>query len=201
MISFYSIPTFLAAMAFFFTGWFVMSKNWKATLNRAFGTVCFILFIWTMSVSVTYSTQNPVVAKFFAVFTCMDIAVVPPTYYWLVAEILKLRKEQKWVILTFMITLVQLPLFLFTDLIILAEPHHYFYGYYSSAGPWHPAHLVIWYGIMARPFYLMFKTFLKVRKDYSVEANRKKYLVLAFIVVCFCSIDFVPKYGIEYYPF
>lgn len=199
-MSFYSIPTLLGALAFFAIGLFVLSKNWRAEVNISFGVLCFILFNWEMSYTVCYSTSNPAIARVFADFACTNIAFSAPALYWLAMTTLGLARERRWVILSLIVIVVQMPLFLLTDLYLQA-PHHYFFGYYSHAGPWHPYHLVTWYGILARPFFLITRAFLKARQHSSIEANRIKYLALAYMSVCGCSLDYIPKYGVEYYPF
>lgn len=199
-MSFYSIPTLLGALSFLVIGLIVFLKNRKAELNLSFAFLCLILFNWEISYTICYSTKNPAVAQFFADFACTNIAFAAPGLYWLAITTLNLANEKKWLILSVIITIVQLPGFLFTDL-FLEAPHEYFFGYYSNAGPWHPFYLLLWYGILARPFLLVFLTFMKIRKEYSIEANRTKHIALAYMLVCFCSTDYIPKYGIEYYPF
>ena len=196
----YSIPPLLGTITSLIIGSVVFSRNRRSPLHRYFFYFCLCLSGWLFGYTISYSATNPVTAGYFADLACTCVALTAPALYAFTAVYVRRRQELPWVRWSMIGIVAQLPFFLFTDL-FLKTPYHYFFGYYSHAGPLHPFHLVYWYGLFARIYYLLLRHYLTALKGSDVEANRAKYVLLAYLMLTLCSTDYLPKYGLPFYPF
>jgi len=80
--------------------------------------------------------------------------------------------------------------------------YKYFWGYYPIAGLLHPIFLVFFVGLVSFSLTLLLY-FLLVRKEKLPTFKRAqiKYTLSAFLIFDFASVDFLPNYGIQIYPF
>lgn len=199
-MSIYAIAELCGAISIISIGLFVFFSNKKSPANILFFLFCILSFFWMLGYTVCYTTQNPIVAQKFANLSCTSVALLAPMLYYFTVAYLGLRKEEKWAHLAFFLTIAQIPFFLLTNL-FLEEPFHYYWGYYSNAGPLHPYHLAFWFTIFFRMYWLMLKHFLVQIKKSAEEANRVKYVVIAYLSLTIAAQDFLPKYHLEFFPF
>ena len=199
-MSFYSLPTLIGMLMALAIGLLVWLQNRRSPIHRYFFYFCLCLVGWLFGYTICYSTADPVLASRCANLACTAVALTAPALYAFTAAYTRRRQEFRWVRWSLIGIALQLPFFLFTDL-FLQQPYHYFFGYYSHAGVLHPYHLVYWYGLFARIYYLLLRHFLGALKGSHAEVNRAKYVLLAYVMLTLCSTDYLPKYGIEYYPF
>ena len=75
----------------------------------------------------------------------------------------------------------------------------FFWGFYPQAGPLHPYFLTYFLALLLISFSLFLKKFFSADMG-STEKNQFKYLFLALFIFGFASFDFVPNYGISWYP-
>jgi signal transduction histidine kinase len=124
------------------------------------------------------------------------MAVFP---YNFVIVFLELPSEQKIVNIIYAIDLILAPLFLFTDY-FLSGVNQYFYGYYGKAGPLYIYYIILFYIILIRTFFLLYKKMYDA--NYAVEKrNQTKYIFISFLLASVASVDYLPKFGIAIYPF
>jgi signal transduction histidine kinase len=103
--------------------------------------------------------------------------------------------------IAYIVTFAMLPFFLWTNL-FLSGVYHYYFGYYSKAGILHPISLAFFFGLFIRGFMLLLFRLLKPRTTDSAEfLIQLRYIFAAFIIALVAAIDFIPKYGLEFYPF
>jgi len=197
-LSKYSLPPALGAVATLGLGLFVFLNNKRAEPNRVLAMMCLAIFIWLAAYAIAYSTGNDQLAILCARSACTSVAFVSLFFYHFAVAFLAFERERKYLRQGYLITWVFLIGFIFTDL-LLNGTHRYYWGYYSKAGVLHPLYLLITYAMWFRSFYLLFAS---VRKESSPEIRNKiKYALAAFIIVAPCTVDYLPKYGFEFYPF
>jgi len=122
-----------------------------------------------------------------------------PAFYHFTISFLERKNEIKYVIFVYILTLLVTPLSLTSNL-FLSGVYNYYWGYYSKAGFFHPFYLAIFFIIFFRGFYLL----LRERRKKGMGPIRKlqiKYVFAAYVVALLGAIDYLPKYGIEMYPF
>ena len=197
-MSVYSIPPALGALLAIGLAIFISFRGKRSIANVAFSMLCLSIFLWLASYAVCYSISSKDVAIIFARLACTAVACVSLFLYHFVIEFLKVETEKKLLWIAYGVTGLFLIGFIFTDL-LLSGAHHYFYGFYSKAGILHPVYLLITYAMWFRCFFLLYKHLN--RQSSPLERNQVKYVFVAFLVAVPATIDYLPKYGVEYYPF
>jgi len=193
----YAIPNFVVSLWAFVVGAIILFKR-KETLAYLtyFGAVA-----WIFGCGMAYLTTDYETAKFWLKLVFSGITLIAPFFYHFVTIFLGLIKEKKLVlILNYLISIIFISLIVFTDLLIYPERH--WWGFYPKAGNLiiHPVFL-LWFGITYfRGFYNLF-TAAKQENISPVRKLQIKYLLWSYLFAILGAIDFLPDYGIEFYPF
>ena len=197
-MSLYSVPPALGALLCFLLGIFVWSRKRGAETHITFFLSCLATTVWLTSYSIAYSTTSQDLAILCARIACTAVAFVSIFIYHFVVVFIRRDRERKYVQYCYGITFTFLIGFLFSD-VFLRGTRRYFWGFYSEAGLLHPAYLLITYAMWIRCFYLLYQA-LKSQTN-PIAANQIKYTLAAFVIGMPATIDYIPKYGIEIYPF
>jgi len=199
-MSIYSIPTLLGSLLAFAMGLFVLFKNRKSGVNISFFLFSLSVFVWLISYTISYSTENINLAINVCKLACTAVIFIAPTFYHFTIRYLKIKDRFKTVWIVYMVMFVFLPFFIFTDR-FLDKPYKYFWGFYSKAGPLHPIYLIIHFGIITVAFILLLNRYIKGQYLSPVEKNQLKYVFVGYMIAAFGQADFLQKYGFEFYPF
>jgi signal transduction histidine kinase len=197
MISFYSIPVLIAAFLSLFLGFFVYAKNWKNFLNNSLALLCFNIAVWLFCYSIVYASKSEHVALFWARNSYLGIIFIPVTIYQLAIVILGFR-GRKLLIIFYLLGVF----FVFMSRTNLFFDHVklFFWGYYPQAAKLYFLFLIFFFGIYSYGTILLGFALLKRHFNFH-KRNQILYVFFAYIVGSLASIDFLGKYGIEFYPF
>ncbi|MCM8832129.1 MAG: hypothetical protein NC918_08065 [Candidatus Omnitrophica bacterium] len=199
-MNFYSIPTFLGAIFSFILGFLILLKNKKSEQNISFFLMCLTVFLWLFSYTLVYSTKNDKIAIIFAKVACTAVIFLPITFYHFIIVFLNYKKEKIFVWLFYFLGLIFLYGFVFTRYFLVGV-YKYYWSHYSKAGLLHPIFLVFFFLLFVKGLILLFKA-LRYNKNLSALAREQiKYILAGLIIIGFGSIYFIPKYGVEFYPF
>ena len=199
-MSIYSIPTLLGAIFVILLGLFVFVRNPKSPIHSSFFFLAFCLFVWLFSYTITYSTTSKLVAFIFCRLACTSVMFTTSAIYLFVALYLnKFHEERAWIYSSFGIMIVLFPFFIFTKM-FLDDPYHYSWGYYSKAGPLHPYYLVPFFAIWIKGLFMFFDKNMWLTAS-NFTKNRLKYILAMYFLATLGSIDYLQKYGIDFYPF
>lgn len=200
-MSIYSIPTLTCGTIAILLGSFVLIKRPKSSINFSFFLFCLSTFLWLLSYTITYSITDTKTAITCARIACTSVVFFGTTFYHFVVSYLDETKEFKYVFCAYVITFLMVPFFLFTDL-FLSGVYKYYFGFYSKAGYLHPISLVFFFGLFIRGFFLLLFRLIKPKNTDTAEFTvQLKYMFAAFLIALVAAIDFIPKYGLEFYPF
>ncbi|MCG2693703.1 hypothetical protein L6259_00225, partial [Candidatus Parcubacteria bacterium] len=173
-------------------------KNGKPAIKLDFFLWCSAIFVWLFSYSVCYLTTSERIAVLFARFACTAVMFLANTFYQFIVDFLELSREKRQVRIAYVISFIMLPFFLFSNL-FLRGAYKYYWGYYSKAGVLHPLFLLFFFVIFIRGFFLLWQSYRKIKAP---QKHRQiKYVFISFLMALLAAIDFIPKYGIEFYPF
>lgn len=201
-MSVYSIPPLIGGLAVLFLAIFVFLQNKKSIVNKTFFLFCITVITWLLSYAIAYSVGDENKAILCAKLACTAVIFTSSTCYHFIVSFLDLKKERKFVYLAYCITFILFVYFIKTRL-FLNNVYEYNWGYYSKAGPLHPLYLVIYYSIFARAMLLLYGA-LKNKAKFLLSAhkiNQVRYVLWAFLIAVLSNIDYIPKYGIQFYPF
>lgn len=198
-MSIYSWPNIAGALSVLLIGLVVFSKNKKSNIRFPFFLLCLELFVWLASYAVTYSTKNTSVAYIFCRIACTSVMFTTPTIYLFFAcFVKKFEQEKVYIYICFLLMLIMFPFFIFTKL-FLDDPHKYPWGYYSMAGPLHPFYLVIWVAVWCKGLTMFFDRKMWITTDL-LEQHKNKVTLVLYFVVTLGIVDYIPKYGVNWYP-
>ena len=155
--------------------------------------------VWLFFASIAYNSVKQEDAEFFMRLSYVGVAFIAITMFHLTTAFLKL-KLRSWILpLTYLYGTLSSFLILKTNYLIKGT-YKYFWGYYPRAGEFHPIFLVIFIFIVVMCVVLLLISFLK-EKESVMRKRQIGYLLLALFIYDFASVDFIPNYGIEFYPF
>jgi len=200
-MSLYSIPYVVGGLISLALGLFVVSKNRVSATNRTFFLLCFVFSIWLLSYSIAYSTSSEEIAITCAMTTCTSVIFVGTLLYHLVINFLDLKKERPLLYVAYAVTLI-LSYFFITKDYFLAGVYKYYWGYFSKAGRFHPYYILSQALVLFRADYILFRTLRDKKAELTpLKQEQIKYFLIASVLLCPGMIDYIPKYGIEIYPF
>ena len=105
-MSIYSLPPLIGSMALLSIGLFVLTKNIRSSVNLSFFLFCLSVVGWLFCYTIVYSLKDPISAEILGEAGCILVDFAGPFLYQFVVNFLKLKKEQKWVNLTYIFVLV-----------------------------------------------------------------------------------------------
>ena len=195
----YSILPLTTSIIVLSLGILVFFRSTNRRINKIFLLWCIFLFIWLFCYSLVYATDNPNVALILVRIACSAVMCFSIIFYHFTVIFLDIKREMKSVRLLYVLTFVLLPFQLFTSYLI-TDTYKYFFGFYGKASPLYIFIVALFLTIMLRPMVLL----IKATKDKNMHGERlmqTKYVLAAFGIAYLGSIDFIPKFGIEFYPF
>lgn len=194
----YSIPPLVGSIFSIFIGSVVLSKNIRSQNNLSFFLFCLSLFVWLFGYTVAYSVKDAATALFFCRVACTGACFTAPAFYHFSVSFLEVHKERRLAWLSYLVMAFIAP-FSMASPYFLSGTWDYHWGYYSKAGLLHPVYLVIFFGMFGRGFYLLYKAIRK--QGTGVRKLQLRYVFIAYVIALLGAIDYIPKYGVEFYPF
>lgn len=199
-VNFYSIFPLLSSLFVLFLGVFVFVNKYHSIVNRAFIRLLFFLFTWLLSYGISYITTTEQQALFWLKIGYIGVILIPVSFYHVTYAFLDLRSHKKILIFLYSISLLFIYLLYSTDYLINGV-YKYFWGYYPKAGFLHPFYLVYVFLTICGCNILIFRSWLKKKNETSTYKFKLQYILIAFIIGSIASVDFIPNYGVEIYPF
>ena len=198
-INVFSIPPLVISFFSLGLGVFVYLKNKKSNLNITNSLVCLCTFIWLFSYSVMYSCTDNKTALFFGKIGSAGVLFIPISIYHFTILFTGAKKRPYVIVAYYMIGAVFLALLFFTN-IYVSGTYYFFWGYYPRASSTYFL-FVVMFVLLYCSSLLLLNSYFKLIKENVDKKNRAKYVLLAFFIAFFASVDFLPKYGINFYPF
>jgi signal transduction histidine kinase len=191
----YAIPTAFVSALFVVFGLYVLVTQGVTRLSVPFFLMCAATFAWQGTWTLLFQTDDPHIAGVLVRVGYLFILFLPTTFYHFVTEVAARRREQPVLLASYGMCLVLAVLLPGNE--VVAGYRHYFFGYYPSAGPLHPLHVVQTVLLAGRSAQLL----LAARKQAGGEARRR--LDLCFASLCLYSlaaVDYAVNYGYGFYP-
>lgn len=195
----FALPPLVASLIIISLGIYVLIKRVTSSANVTWFLVCLSIFIWLLSDVLLFSTKNLNLATLFSKFIYVGVTGIPLSMLYFSLKITNTKFNK---ILNFILPLLYIIIIILvfkTDLIISGF-YHYFYGFYPKAGKYHGSYLCFWGG-----FYLLatMTIYKKMRELQKGQEERGKLIYLFWAFSCagvIGPLDFIQKYGIEFYP-
>lgn len=200
-VNVYALPAFLSALFVGGMGLWVFLKKPESSSHRAFLYFCFSIFIWLGCYAGIYCSTNAETAFVWSRLAFLGVGFIPFTnfYFYITMEKMKGKRGITSAFLVLSIIFIFLSQ---TTLTIYKGVESFFWGYYSQAGPIHVVFLIFWSTVWTYGLYLVYHRMQEQKRSGdAVSYNQSKYVFLAYLGECLGFVDFLPKYGIPFYPF
>ncbi len=194
----YAIPPLLTSITALILGLKVSNAS-NAKLNQLFLGWCTCVFVWLFSYSVCYATTDESLAVLLSEFACTGVLFFATTFYHFILVFLKHRKEITVVKIGYLINVAMIP-FTFSTTLILSGVKKVFFGYYVVASTYYWALLVLFFGFALRALFLLVMAIKKNRLE-PEDRRKAEYFIFAICIAFLSATDFLPKFGIIFYPF
>ncbi len=195
----YSIPPFIGAILLFSIGLFVYLQDRKSKIHFTLFLLTTSTFIWLLGYAIMYSLTNEENAYVVAKILYTSVIFIPIFFYHFTISYFNITTDSFLIRLAYILGIVFIFL-LWGTTTFIEGVYKYFWGYHTKVGWTHYFYQAFFILCFGRCLYLLWIGHKKALKISSIEANRVKYLFWAFFVSTIASLDFLPNYGIKFYP-
>ncbi len=194
------IPPALCAIVSFAIGAFVLTRNFRSPVYRAFALFCWETTWWQVCWFSTYFFNDPTHKDLIMRTAYMSITLLPVTYYHYAVRLLGKKEEWPLVKGGYLVGLfVLMPLLWTTNLYIAGYIDHW-WGYYTKVGILHPIYLVGSLTIIVRTLFIL-RTGATEPNLTSVVRNRNRFAFYAHFIYSLAIVEYAITYDlIQIYP-
>jgi two-component system sensor histidine kinase HydH len=195
-MNFYALPAGIAALYSIIMATLVIARNRTSPVNRAFSLLLIVTFIWQAGNFFALISSAPLSAQYAIKCGFAGIALIPVVTYYLMISFLQISAAKT--LYGGLFVGVGLAALVWVSP-IYSGVYNYSWGYWYRAGILYPLYGVYFVYYSYRTFSQLIAGLAKETKP--AEKNRQKYLMFGLLIAYFGSIDFLPTYGINIFPF
>jgi len=194
----YSIPVAVTLLLMLVFGIYVFTRRVSRVSGALLG-VTVVASIWLLAFTMMYLAVNERIALTWARVAYLGVPLLAPALYQFTVEMLRIVEHRRvaiaagWFVGTVFVALaVTTP-----SLIIGVE--RYSWGYYPRYDTLNSiTFLLFFFGFLGGSLFEFLRAFPQAQ---GVERERIRLLLVAFAIAYLGCVDFLPKYGINVYPF
>ncbi len=191
-----AVPVFIVGLFMVLAGAFVFSKDKSSVVNRMFFYICLSVGMWLVPTAFGYSSVNREAAIFWFKIDNFSVLFISINVFMFIKAFLE-EKISVYDRAGYFLILMLGALLIFSDLLI-SDVYKYFWGYFPKWKEMSFILLIVFFGYMAGSFSLLLKKYKKIDP---IKRNQARYIFLAFAFAYTGSVDILPTYGFQIYPF
>lgn len=193
----HAVPMLLMGIVALGLGVLVFRSNRDSSAHRHFFVLCASIALWLGATSVALSATTPDSALAWFRFDNVGVMYISVAFYSFSAEFLGLRRLRSIWFGYGLATLLAATVLLSSDFI--TGVRRYWWGYYPQWGPASWPFFILFFSYMAAAF----ADYLRAYRAASTPIRRQqiKFVLTAFVIAYLGSVDFLPVFGYEFYPF
>jgi len=186
-------------------GFLVLLKNKQSKTNLSLFVLCLSIFLWLFTYSLVTISKTEREIIFWLKICYASIVFIPSGFYCFNYLMMKeiTGKRQKFILsFNWSVSFLFAGLILFSDK-FLHDFYKYPWGYYAKPALfWHPLFLIFSTLLFASPIVMLSLQIWNGKNNLSsIQRAKFKYVFLGSLLGSFGSVDFLPNYGINIYPF
>ncbi|OQW35901.1 MAG: hypothetical protein A4E19_15700 [Nitrospira sp. SG-bin1] len=197
VLNHHAIPMFLMGMVTLGLGILVYRANGQSLAHRHFLVLCTSITLWLVATGLGLCATTQNLALIWFKIDNVGVMYISVSFYAFSAEFLKLHRARSiWVGYGFA-TLLAIAVLFHQDFV--TGVYTYWWGYFPKWGP------------ASVPFFILFLSYMAVAfSDYvrtygatasPIKRQQVKFVLVAFVIAYLGSVDFLPTFGYELYPF
>ncbi len=199
---FYRGSPFIVGTFLFCLAIFIIKSNPRRLLNWLLSLVCFGGVVWLYSCFLLYTLPAYITTiLLLSKFAYLGVTLIAIFYVHFTSKFLDI-KNRIFLVLTYTLGLMFIVATMWSDSIINGF-FIYFWGPYPKAGLLNP---MFWFYALSMFAYCLTQLYRfgygSLSKQHSdIEKNRIRYVFWAYLLGNIGSVDFLPSYGLQFYPF
>ncbi|HSE59081.1 MAG TPA: ATP-binding protein [Nitrospiraceae bacterium] len=197
-MSAYSLPPLMVALLVLACGSWVFLDHPRRATNATFGVLCLGVAAWLIGCFMMFSSADATEALAWTKAIHAGVVFIPAVFYHFCARLVWPGRRDRLITVNYFASAGFLAL-LSTSWLI-SGTYRYYWGYYGKAGPLHPLFLVYFSAVCGLGLMHLYHA---ARSDTRVPpqtTSRMQHTLWAFVIAFVGSVDFIPSYGVEFYP-
>ena len=197
-VSPYALPVALTGVLILAFGARLLARRFSS-VSAAFFSMTLAAAIWMAAFTAMYSTPDAGLALVCSRLAYLGVPFLAPAIYWFTVEFLRIERSRRFLLAAaWILGGVFSALAVGTDRLI-PDVQSYWWGFYPRYGAGTgAAFLTFFSGFLILSFVEYLRAFRRAQGD---ERKRIRLLIIAFAIAYLGCVDYLPKYGIEAYPF
>ncbi len=194
----YSIPPLIAGLFTLSVGLLTFLSNRRGEPNKAFFLVTITVFCWLVGYAIVYSAQNYNTALSWVRLLYIGVVFIPVTSFHTVVALT--RRDQLRRLIPFFYGIGIIFAAMTRSDYFISGLYEFFWGFQTKVGLLHNLFLVFFFPTMGTVIYLLADSYRRIQSSAPLEATRIKYVLFSYCVSIVAAADFLPNYGLEFYP-
>ncbi|MBX3303638.1 MAG: GAF domain-containing protein [Nitrospira sp.] len=197
VLNLHAIPMFLIGVTILGLGILVYRANRKSRAHRHFLFLCASSTLWLVGTSIGISTTSPSQALMWFKLDNVGVMYISVAFYAFSSEFLQRHRRHSIWIGYGIATLLAIVVLIRQDFVI--GTNHYWWGYFPKYGPSSLPFFILFFSYMAAAFIDYLRAYRTITTP--IKRQQVKFVHIAFGIAYLASIDFLPAFGYEIYPF
>ena len=197
--SLFAYPVLLVGAALAVLGVFVAIHERRSRIGMIFFLFAMTISVYLIGMGINYSAHDAGVAIFWIRIAHIGFLFIPSTALFLTVTRLQLTHRHSFLTTSVFVLSFLLVLSSFRNNFLLKGVNHFFWGYYGQYGTMGFVTLLFIITVMA---YIL-NLYCQEYRLSKTERQKKRFrgIFIAFAIGTFAVVDFIPTFGIEFYPF
>jgi signal transduction histidine kinase len=196
-INIHAIPMFLMGMVTLALGLLVYRSDRESPAHRHFLMLCASIALWLDATSIALCSTDADTALGWFKLDNVGVMYISVAFYGFSAEFLQLQRRRSIWIGYALATLMAGAVLVRQDFV--EGVHRFWWGYFPRWGPASAPFFIIFFAYMAVAFTDYFRTYRTITTP--IRRQQIKFVLIAFVIAYVGSVDFLPAFGYELYPF
>ncbi|WP_447972840.1 ATP-binding protein [Nitrospira sp. Kam-Ns4a] len=193
----HAVPIVVIGILSLCLGFLAFHANRAAAANRHFLLLCLSIAVWLIATAAGLSSHHPDLAFQWFRLDNVGVMYISVAFYAFSVEFLELRRPRSiW--LGYVLASLLAVTVLLSDRFVTGI-HEYWWGYYPEWGLYTIPFFLVFFSYMAAAFSVYFSSLRTVLPP--IRRNQIKFVLVAFLIAYTGSVDFLPVFGYEIYPF
>lgn len=193
----HAIPILIIGVFTLGLGSFAFASHRAAAANRHFLVLCISIGVWLLATGAGLSSRDPEQALRWFKLDNIGVMYISVSFYAFSAEFLELRRPRS-IRLGYALASLNSLAILLTDGFVVGV-QNYWWGYYPRWGLFCIPFFPVFFGYMAGAFAAYSRSLQKGAPP--LRHKQIKHVFIAFLIAYTGSVDFLPVFGYEVYPF
>lgn len=194
----YALPAALTCLCLWGLAVAVLLRQRHSRVAQRFSAMIFLVGVWFFFFALMYLSAEPEIAERWGRAGLAAVALLPPAVYSFTVTALRLHDQRRrWIRAAWIIAGLLSLAILETDWIV-AGVRRFDWGFYPRFGTFASLFLAFFFSILVAHLVDYWREYHATTNP--VRRRRVRDLLIAFLIVYASAIDYLPMFGIDFFP-